>query len=731
MTEKEFKEAMHTIAGRTDAEQYNKTAKVKKNSGSAGTGILCAVIAVIAVAAVTFGISLGRINGRKTPSNADGPVLIEPEQKDNPDTQPTERPVNDPTAATEPTGAQKTTPVPKTTAVPVVVKTPEAPATPEMSGKLTGPDWFREASLNMKPLSYASLDRSVNTLNPSDFGAELIPALVMGDHEDCPGVYYNPMKDELICMYHEFLAAAGITVPEGQYLEFKPDRVRSGLTAVRIYNTDSVRTTDLWLFDRASGSAARVALPEGAASYDDVNVYSNALWNGKLCLSVNTPEDRHYVYVYDVDSGSTERVLFTLDGPPVAGSFIADNKMILSADVYSFYDVVSGVRMNVVGEYNYFAGGKVHSVKNNGWANHKEVEVAAYDAATGLKLDNEPVLVRTVLDDGTRVFLVKNSTTGEETVIIRNYVNSCCVWSRDYNYFYAFSASEQRIACYSAADGQWFAVQCPGISVEPVIIDGVEYAVFADYAIAVADNDRDVYIYYSREIEEAAVIPDYADEKVDSPYWDYYCEIKAVNFNDKNVFYVSHKNDISDGCIYGRDCYDMTKLRDIILKCLEQRGELEDWFITEKEAKCLDSYFSCGLFRLMVYDIEGRYYVFIDGNRPLPKRGTISELAEIPESLYKELSEFTYQHYCYDRNNEPIFLDDEVKNIFEDVVRSDRWEEGSYFEGIDYFFYLDSRHFIYCARTGLLNEISSAPRHIQLTEEERQRVSSELSVISN
>ena len=54
-----------------------------------------------------------------------------------------------------------------------------------------------------------------------------------------------------------------------------------------------------------------------------------------------------------------------------------------------------------------------------------------------------------------------------------------------------------------------------------------------------------------------------------------------------------------------------------------------------------------------------------------------------------------------------------------------------YFEGIDYFFYLDSRHFIYCARTGLLNEISSAPRHIQLTEEERQRVSSELSVISN
>ena len=123
--------------------------------------------------------------------------------------------------------------------------------------------------------------------------------------------------------------------------------------------------------------------------------------------------------------------------------------------------------------------------------------------------------------------------------------------------------------------------------------------------------------------------------------------------------------------------------------------------------------------------------MFIDGNRPLPKRGTISELAEIPESLYKELSEFTYQHYCYDRYNEPIFLDDEVKNIFEDVVRSDRWEEGSYFEGIDYFFYLDSRHFIYCARTGLLNEISSAPRHIQLTEEERQRVSSELSVISN
>ena len=134
----------------------------------------------------------------------------------------------------------------------------------------------------------------------------------------------------------------------------------------------------------------------------------------------------------------------------------------------------------------------------------------------------------------------------------------------------------------------------------------------------------------------------------------------------------------------------------------------------------------------MVYDIEGKYYVFIDGNRPLPKRGTISELAEIPESLFKELSEFMYQYFCYDRNYNPVFLDDEVENTLLDVLNSDRWEAGSGdYVNIDYIFYLYSRCFFYCARTGMINEIFTREQHIQLTEEERQLVSSFLPVISN
>ncbi|MBO5077858.1 MAG: hypothetical protein J5584_09720 [Clostridia bacterium] len=701
MTDKEFKEAMQAIAGREDSAQYyNGVANFKKKRKAFGTGLVCVAIAAAAVIAVTLGISLSRTNGRKAPSIDQEPVLAGPTQTTAP------MPTTAPDAATVP--ASTTLPAPTT-----------APATPENHA---GSDWFGAASLNVVPLSYAGLDQSLNSLDAAGFGAELIPASVMGEHAECPGVYYNPLNNEIICLYHEFLRASGVNIPDGQYPEFNPDKVRSGLVAVRIYDTVSVETVDMWIFDRITGTAARVALPDGANSYRELGLYGDCLWDGRLCISINTGSDRHFVDVYNVDDGGSLRIWDHIDGPGVTGSFLTDNIMEISAAGTYFYNIDTGVIAEVAGEYNYSIGGKVYSVKNNGWALHTEVEVAAYDAATGARLENEPVLVRTVLDDGTRVFLVKNSTTGAETVIVRNYAQNCCAWSKDHAYFYAFSEAERRIVCYSAADGEWFTAQCPGISTEPVIRDGKEYAVHADYAIAVADNARDVYIYYSRTFEEIPEIPDYADEKVDSTYWDAYREIKARNFDGETVFYVGHKENIVDSVQISYECYDMDVLRDFILKCLEQRGEELEWLTRGTGYKYLDSYYSCGVFSLDVYDFNGRYLISMGGN-PTSYYG--HGMYEIPESLFLELHEFNH------RSNtvmlETVDVDDARYAQIKAILQSDRWEAGSgAFTTYNYTFKDGDRRFLYCFETGMINLLVNPPdqQHLLLTEEERQLVNS-------
>ena len=170
MTDKEFKEAMQAIAGREDSVQYyNGATNTKKKRKAFGTGLVCVAIAAAAVIAVTLGISLSRTNGRKAPSIDQEPVLAGPTQTTAP------MPTTAPDAATVP--ASTTVPAPTT-----------APATPENHA---GSDWFGAASLNVVPLSYAGLDQSLNSLDAAGFGAELIPASVMGEHAECPGVYYT------------------------------------------------------------------------------------------------------------------------------------------------------------------------------------------------------------------------------------------------------------------------------------------------------------------------------------------------------------------------------------------------------------------------------------------------------------------------------------------------------------------------------------------------------------
>ena len=266
MTEKEFKEAMHTIAGREDSGQYyNYAEKMAKRRKVLRAGIICGPIAAAVIIVVTLGIVLSSRNSAKTPKTYDfdndtvladpteqaGPVTAPTEQKE-PTFNPTEGPTADPTE--EPT--KEPTKLPDPTSVPTAVPTEPVQETPGGNNEsYIAPSWFSKGTLKLMPLLYKDLSRKIDSLRPPVIGADLIPTTVLGEHEDCPGVFYDPVKGTIICLYHEFLEASGVTIPNSRYIEFKLDRVRGELTAVRIYDKNSVRTTDLWMFDRSASRA--------------------------------------------------------------------------------------------------------------------------------------------------------------------------------------------------------------------------------------------------------------------------------------------------------------------------------------------------------------------------------------------------------------------------------------------------------------------------------------------
>ena len=369
-------------------------------------------------------------------------------------------------------------------------------------------------------------------------------------------------------------------------------------------------------------------------------VYENCLWNGKLAVGVNPAEGIHFTYVLNTDTGETAVVPGTENNEWSSASFIGDNILLLTADGYSFLNIDTGVQVEVIGEYNYFTDGKVFSVKNWGWANHNDVEVAVYDASTGAVLDNETVLVKTVLDDGTKVFLAKNSSSGEETVIIDNYDQNAFTWSGDYAYFYVFSAAGRKLVCYSAKDGKWFANQAMGISAVPVTIDGKEYAVDASYALAVSVGNNDVTIYYTRVLDETPVLPDYEDEKVDSAYWDKYIEIKAANFDEKDHFSMwIDRNSV------GINVKDMTWLRDEILTICDcnRIDKVPDQ--ADSDHRKLEIH--CGSMEISFIEYEDVCFAYLGYNMLIPVggHGYAAEMYEIPRALIESVVDYYNETY--------------------------------------------------------------------------------------
>ena len=492
-------------------------------------------------------------------------------------------------------------------------------------------------TFEVKRLLYSDAGDDIISFRTDASGADLIPATVLGEHENCSGVYYDVKSGQTICILHEFLSVSGIGIPENCSADIRMDIFRSELAAITIFGTADGKNTGIWLFDRSAGRAEQIRLPEECVSYNELSIYNDCLCNGKLCISVNS-QTNHFVVIYDVETGMITKVAVT-DGEFIEGRFLSDNIIQISDGGNHFYNLATKKRVNVIGEYNYYFGGKVYSVKNWGWASRNEISVAAYDAETGTKLYNEPVLVQTVLDNGAPAFITKNTSTGEEKVVIDNYSGNCYTWSRDHAYFYAYSAENRRLACYSAKDGTWFLTQVPGISVEPVEKDGKKFYVYAEYAITVSDDHNKVLLYYTRTLEEAEPIPDHSDEKVDSVYWNEYCEIKDLNFKDSSFFIFSLEEDIKNaegGIVYGSDSDNMQTLRDIIIDCLENRGERIDKQLTVENKYSAKLHLTAGTLFAYICEEEGVFYLSMNYNKPWPDKSG-NEVYEIPENIVERI----------------------------------------------------------------------------------------------
>ena len=498
--------------------------------------------------------------------------------------------------------------------------------------------WFDDSSFSVKQLTYASADADIRTFGTENLGVRHISAEVKYEHVHCNGCYYNAETGEVVCLNHEFLAASGLKLNEGYSLAFYSDHAKENLTLVRLYDDRSVLNEGLWLYDRNTKKAIPIGLPDGCDNYNNLYVYEICLWGGKLVLSVNQPGGRHYTYIIDTLKGESFTVPETENGDWSSAEFIGENILLLTADGYSFLNINNGLKAGVVGEYNYYTAGKVFSVKNNGWASHKDVEVAVYDAETGEVLENENVLVQTVMDDGTMAFIIKNSTSGEETVILSKYSQSAYTWSNDYAYFYAYSEATEELVCYSAADGLWIKNTVPGIPAEIVKENNKQFAVNMTYSLAVAGRYNEVILYYARTLCEIPLLPDYEEEKVDSPYWDKYREIKSVNFDSVAEFAVFiDRND------WGICVNELNWIRDRILDiCGSERIEK---LPVENVRKSRRLYIMCGLCTILLFEHENSCYAYLQYNMRIPVNGwgIATEYYEISRELFDNMVNYYYE----------------------------------------------------------------------------------------
>jgi hypothetical protein len=175
----------------------------------------------------------------------------------------------------------------------------------------------------------------------------------------------------------------------------------------------------------------------------------------------------------------------------------------------------------------------------------------------------------------------------------------------------------------------------------------------------------------------------------------------------------------------------MTVLRDFILQCLEQRGDIIDQrlLLGENGRNYLNTYISCRVLSMDVYDVDGRYYVSMSGN-PCSFYGRNGIMFEIPEALFKEMAEFMHYGYVLDRANQSLFYEDGALDPIFALLRSDdRWEanEEGGFEGVDYIIYMDGRVFVYYASIGKVYSFTGGNTFTMLTAEEQALFDSILS----
>ena len=496
-----------------------------------------------------------------------------------------------------------------------------------------------ETGFNVKMLSFQSLEDELVSFGADAFSTRLISSTVKGEHEFCSGVFYDQQTGKIVCFEHEFLSASGMPIPEGCHLDFAIDAKNKNLAAVMIREQYTSRLADLWILDRKSGTASRVPLPGMCADYSEVGLWSRGLRGGMICLSVNTKSGGHFLYMCNSETGEAFVLTKSTGNSFVYGEFLADGILSVHIDGESyFYNTDDDMLTKTVGEYNYCNGGVVFSVRSWGGARHNDVVVAAYDAVTGEALDNMKVIALSFDDNGDGIFILKNTSGGDETVIFDDYIEPCYGWNDDFSYFYAYSEKNSSLLVFDAARQIWETVPLERVPKEPEVINGRTHVVYVSYYLAIGDGPGDVTIYYKRTLWECKETPDYDDEKVDSPYWDEYRDIKFRNFADETSFEYADKSGICDNCVYGREIRDMTLLRDIILECLEAKGSLYKDYRDTNDEGVMVGHLYCRNFRIIFRQYGDTLCISMPRNvSPLADYNDSGSNYVFPESVFRDI----------------------------------------------------------------------------------------------
>ena len=734
MNEKDFREVLSEIGNDVDA-PISGDAVIKNKSKFRNIVIISAATAIVLTFAVIAAVIIGTIGSHNQNISGGGPsdkVLLantpspgDIDKTEEPGNKADHRATSSPTA--DPTSAPTNPPISQPT------ETPDGPQGTR-EPYYVEPFWLKGESLTVKKLGYGGSSNIVS-FGEGSVSAKIIPTTVFGEHENCGKVYYNTETNETYCVYHEFLKASGVTVPEGYYIYYEQDTVRDDLMCIKIVDPGDLGTTDLWLFDMDDRLAKRVGLPEGSGSYKDIKIYTPGLCNGKLALCVSDDIGDCYISIFN--SGTGEYQDFGKDAglKSLTCTFLTETVLEVSTpDGYYAWNTANSRMFKLIGEHNIVFDGLLYSVKNWWGGYHKDVEVAVYNVETGLlRKGSGGVLALAVMDDGSYGVLSIDDETGKETVIMDHYTEGATAWSKDHAYFYAYSARDNRVLCYSVSACQWTFADVAPITKDPVLVEGTLYAVFNSCRLAVDDNCREVTLYHTRTLEEIPDLPDFEEQRVDSPYWDDYRDIAANNrFSETDRWYVTYKEDrVGTGWI-GHDVANMDALRDIILLCLETRGERLKYDLTESDYDFFKMSFSYSTFRMEFFEKDGRYYLNLSANRQ-PPMGFVSEFSEIPEETFLRVMDMhsPYVQFTWisvsariDDVSDPnckVVLDESEKSYLKKLISSGNWRQND-FQGVTYFryacFFIDGDAlFCYEPNMKILQDFMHST-YIELTDEE-------------